>query len=165
MSNILDAGEYFADYAAITDEPMAYTAITDSPTEFLLLEAKHMFNIDPDIMAKIKATTKVYPSDQEFRKMYIRDKQWNNYKKTLVENILNEKALKRNSKNPYRSATPIKVKKPPEFFRKDPYSFKKKLDTKVNLPPIYQIYGMVQPRLKAGLNDSEKKSPFDYFLD
>ncbi len=144
---------------------MQYTAITDAPTEFLLLEAKHMFNIDPDIMAKIKATTKVYPEDMEFRKMYIRDKQWNKYKKSLVETVLQEKALKRANKQNFRSYTPTKLQKPPEFFRRDTYSFKKKLETKVNLPPIYQIYGMVEPKLKAGPTDSEKKGPFDYFLN
>lgn len=165
---ILDAGDYFGDYAAIMDEPLAYTAITDCPTEFLLLESKHVMSIDPEILLKIKSTTKKYPSDIELRKEFFRIKKWDQYKKNLVNSIINEKNNRKITKGYLRSVTPLKVKKAPTYFNTNPYAHKKKVDTTLmtsNFPPIYNIYNIKKPNLRAGLSIDNKVTPFDYFLE
>lgn len=148
------------------DEPIHFTAITSQPTELYEIDAKHIVNIDPDVLFEIKENTKVYESDIEYRKQYYRKKHWEKYKKNLVTNVVNNKALKKMT-NPFRFDTPLKYKKPMKFFdRKDDYSYKNDRNTKVaSLPPIYEIYNLVNPRLRAGKDPREKKTPFDLIID
>lgn len=44
--DVLNPGTYFAEIAALMDEPIEFTAITSQPTELYVLDSKHIVNID-----------------------------------------------------------------------------------------------------------------------
>lgn len=90
----LTNGDCFSEVAAISHEPIKYSAITVMPSEFLVVDINDFMTLGTNFAESITKFARVVPSDSELRQALIKMKRWNNYKSNLTKSI---KATKTNS--------------------------------------------------------------------
>jgi len=159
--NELGVGDVFGEVAVFTSTPCDYTIVTSMTTEVLMVDKSEFLRIDKAAIFQFISYAKAYPPDREYRKNYYKARKWEDYKASLVANIMVDKTLKKEQfRGPFRSKTPQKTSHTPTFSVRDKDLYGKPFMHK-KLPPISNIYTMVNPRLK----DFADLDPFDFLID
>jgi len=163
----LGPGEMFGELAVLSERAIAFTAVTSMPSELVLIEIKDIMGPQSEIKRRLREIVKSYPPDEYFRRIYYKNTLWNSYKKTLVNNVLVDKqARNHKGKLGLRSATPtpVKPRKNISFCHKQADLYSDKGAGVLKLPPIYNMYCMVDSKMNSGLSEDGKISTFSSFL-
>jgi len=151
----------FGDLAVLSDRPVQFTAVTNMPSELVLIETKDILGPQSELKWRIREIVKTYPPDEHFRRLYYKNTLWNNYKKSLVNKVLAEKQAKKG--NSFRSATPLQKRNPIKFCYKEQGLYRQKTTLNegyTKLPPIYNIYCMIEPKINLSFGEDGKPSSF-----
>ena len=102
----LEAGDAIGDLAAITRQPVQYSALAQGKVNCLLLEKALLLELDKEHWHQLQVAAKPYPPDAQLQALHTQQQRWEQYKSSLVHDIKASKQLRiSHTLDGYRSLT------------------------------------------------------------
>ncbi|CAD8113938.1 unnamed protein product [Paramecium primaurelia] len=88
----LEQGSIFGDYACLTNNISDYTYITSMPSEIIQINGFDLKQyVSQENLNKYIESIRFYPEPETLCQMQVEDQQWKEYKKQLIQNVVNDK--------------------------------------------------------------------------
>jgi CRP-like cAMP-binding protein len=90
----LEVGDAIGDLAAITRQPIQYSALAQGRVDCLYLEKVLLLEIDKEHWHRLQVAAKPYPPDSQLQALHTQQQRWEQYKSSLVFDIKASKQLR-----------------------------------------------------------------------
>ena len=83
----LTNGDSFADYSSLLKEPIAYSIITDLPSEVFVCHISDFMIMGRNFAESFLKFSKVLPADIELRRALVESQKWQHYKNEVMRSV------------------------------------------------------------------------------